>query len=634
MLYFSYFILAFNFVYFVGYLLKNYLLRITINNEFTASFITLILGLVGSGTITSLFYTHFASINIIFIFIGFYISYRTRQSKIVITPPSIRHLLLLNTTALLAGCIQFLFYGGFNMPVLMPIDVNNYAEICYGLSFGKENHYGILNTLELSNYKGNSPYHYFDLWINLFIFRLIPSVKTGYCLLFITYPLLLSTYLIGLISLMGTLFKSIYAKLFLGLLLFFIGPIDTEFTRKIFEPGHFLSVDTVIFENAGYFFNTLVLSYHGQKHLIFYLFVVLFIHLFQKKYFSFSYLILTASGVLNIGVFPGIAGGITLFFIFNLLQKTTKKKVLQDFLPSFIVIISVVLFYLIFSSKNNEQSMGIHQFGNQLNLKGEIVRIGLRILYPITWFLLILFPSWLLMIKKHSYKNQLFILSLFVLSSSLATRILFEGFDTPQFISYILPLINVVFIIAIFSFIKNCTNRNIKALGFTLVSCVIVININSTIFHTQTRREIEFSKIYSKNYINKVTNYLKTENQPKIGYYISENNLKTIEPIFWYIEQPNEFMLSNDYFYLFSLDRTNDSQQLTSYRNHFNNYLNTTHQNNIKDNDQLLLKFIKRNKIHFISTYINRKLPKIINENIDTIAIDSKSGNMFLQLRF
>jgi hypothetical protein len=93
-------------------------------------------------------------------------------------------------------------------------------------------------------------------------------------------------------------------------------------------------------------------------------------------------------------------------------------------------------------------------------------------------------------------------------------------------------------------------------------------------------------------------------------------------------------MLSNDYFYLFSLDRTNDSQQLTSYRNHFNNYLNTTHQNNIKDNDQLLLKFIKRNKIHFISTYINRKLPKIINENIDTIAIDSKSGNMFLQLRF
>ena len=52
-------------------------------------------------------------------------------------------------------------------------------------------------------------------------------------------------------------------------------------TTELFEVGNLFSIDTVIFENVGFFFNALPFSYHGQKHLTFYIFAILFLILFQ-----------------------------------------------------------------------------------------------------------------------------------------------------------------------------------------------------------------------------------------------------------------------------------------------------------------------------------------------------------------
>ena len=99
----------------------------------------------------------------------------------------------------------------------------------------------------------------------------------------------------------------------------------------------------------------------------------------------------------------------------------------------------------------------------------------------------------------------------------------------------------------------------------------------------------------------------------------------------WYTDMGNEFLIPNDYLNLFSLDVTTDTSKITAYRNHYLNYLKINRLN--IDSERNLVKFIRQNNIRYISSNRDRNLPKILEQKIDTIASDPKSGNIFFKLK-
>jgi hypothetical protein len=633
MIYLFYFIIAFNFTLFLGVFTLKKFTNFKFNNQLSSSFYGLVLGVLIIGFLTSIALTQFKTINTLMIIPILYLGLKPnifcnnsfKISKLIST----KHVLKLNLTVLVLLTIQLLFYGGFKSPVLLPIDVNNYTEICYGLSQGLENHYGALNILQIKQYQGSSPYHYFDLWINIFFYTILPKIKLGYSLLFITYPLLLSVFFLGILKLLQKLSFGIYFKFILSIFLLFVGPISLEFIKTIFEDGNLLSSNTVIFENSGYFFNTLPFSYHGQKHLIDYVLFLLFIFVFRAKKLTLSLLVLTLICIVNIGTYPAIFGGVILFFVFKYYTSDQRKSIINSFWMPIFILFSILLYYILFSSTNNEKGLEIHTFGEYLNYKGEISRIIFRVFYPIIWFVF-LYPLFLIIIKKREIaKSELFIFGVLLLAASLSTRILFQGFDSAQFLSYIFPLYNIGLILLIIKLLLIQKNRFVVLL---LVLSISIINIQATIFHTQTRREIQFSKIHSENYVNTVLKELKKYKTPSIGYYIHSKNIKLLDPMLWYTDMGNEFLIPNDYLNNFSLDFTTDTSKLKAYRNHFMNYA-TLNKLDVT-NEKTLLDFLKQNKIQYISSYSSRKLPNLFENKIDTIATDSKSGNIFLKLKF
>ncbi len=632
MIYFLYFIIAFNFTLFLGVFSLKKFTNYKFKSQLSVSFFGLVMGVLLIGFLTSITLTHFKTINSLMLIPLLYLGLKSnvfcvnsiKLSELI----SFKHLLKLNLSVLLVLTLQLLFYGGFHTPVLLPIDVNNYTEICYGLSEGFENHYGALNNLNIKQYQGSSPYHYFDLWINIFYYSILPNIKLGYSLLFITYPLLLSIYFLGILKLFQKLSFAIHFKVILSILLLFAGPLSLEILKTIFEEGRILSSNTVIFENSGYFFNTLPFSYHGQKHLIDYVLFLLFIFLFRANKLRYAYLILTIICIVNIGTYPAIFGGLILYSIYQFFISDQPKLVFKAFFVPFITLISILLFYLVFSSSNNEKGLEIHRFGEYLNYKGELSRVILRILYPSIWFIL-LFPLYIFIIKKRKLlKSQLVVFGVFILAASLSTRILFQGFDSAQFLSYLFPLYNIGLILLFIELLYLQKNNLILIIVMITIS---VINLQSTIFHTQTRREIQLSKIYTYNYVGKVLKELKTSKNPSIGYYIHPKNITLLDPMLWYTDMGNEFLIPNDYLNIFSLDFTTDTSKINAYRNHYMNY--ATLNKLVVSDEQTLLNFLKQNKILYISSFSSRKLPKLLENKIDTIAIDSKTGNVLFKLK-
>ena len=632
MIYFLYFIIAFNFTLFLGVFSLRKFTNFKFKSHLSVSFLGLVFGVLLIGFLTSITLTYFKTINSLMLIPLLYLGLKSNvfciNSIKLCELISFKHLLKLNLSVLLVLTIQLLFYGGFHTPVLLPIDVNNYTEICYGLSEGFENHYGALNNLNIKQYQGSSPYHYFDLWINIFFYAILPKIKLGYSLLFITYPLLLSIYFLGILKLFQKLSFPIHVKILFSLFLLFIGPLSIDLLKTIFEDGKLLSSNTAIFENSGYFFNTLPFSYHGQKHLIDYVLFLLFIFLFRANKLRYAYLILTIICIVNIGTYPAIFGGLILYSIYQFFTSDQPKLVFKAFFVPFVTLISILLFYLVFSSTNNEKGLEIHQFGEYLNYKGELSRVILRILYPSIWFIL-LFPLYIFIVKKRKLvKSQLVVFGVFILAASLATRILFQGFDSAQFLSYLFPLYNIGLILLFIELLYLQKNNLILII---LMITISVINLQSTIFHTQTRREIQLSKIYTNNYVEKVLNELKTKKKPSIGYYIHPKNITLLDPMLWYTDMGNEFLIPNDYLNLFSLDVTTDTSKITAYRNHYLNYLKINRLN--IDSERNLVKFIRQNNIRYISSNRDRNLPKILEQKIDTIASDPKSGNIFFKLK-
>ena len=636
-IYTVFFFIALNLIYFSGQLIASFFIfpeKISTH----LLFFKLILGLLPFILIPSLLYSHGNTAMIGLVIPIFFLLKLNPPSRFRWQKKPRYEIVKLNLIVLPVLVIQYLLFSHLGKWTLLPIDVNNYAEIIYHMKAGFESKYGALNSLFPSNVPQRTPYHYPELWLTTAFHTLFTQLKIGYTLIYITYPLLVSIYLVGIVS----LFKKYkwYLKVLLSLIFLFIGTIDTTSIRELFHKGNLLSSNTVIFENIGFFFNALPFSYHGQKHLTFYIVALLFFILLKKSSQQQAYLILAFTPLINIGLLPGIVGGLSIIITINYLKNKQLSTSLKNILPLVLVILFVLIYYKINGGYDIEKQTSINTLSSNLNLKGELIKIALKLIYAVIWLVIVYSIYALLVIRNKTiiYENKRIIhFTLACLIAGISTRPIIEGFNAAQFLTYLLPLLNVCIIILLIETIESKS----KWVVLSLITCTLLIaciNGTKTYFNCTTRREIKIEKLQGESFTKQVITLLSNYKEPKIAYLLNDQDVKNIQPGYWYGYYPCEFILTYDYFNLYSLNYPYYKYPKNSLSSRYTNW---NHQIYLLKNKKLnatlfnihIEKFIKNYHIQLIIRKSHATLPIGLKQYIKSDITDPISGDQLLLLK-
>lgn len=638
--YLFYFFLAINISFILGNFLFNFF-KLKTENLFVNIFLKLVLSTFFIIIVTSIFYTKFNTLQLgLLIPMTYFLRGKTFSFSFNFTMINLKELIILNSLSLPVIFFQFLFYSRWTDWVLLPSDVNYYSEISFFMKSGFEGKYAILNDLNISNIPKRVPYHYSELWLNVFFNSLFLGSKVGYCLMFVTYPLLYSIFFIGIFGIIFFYIKNYYLVFSIALVGLFLGPLDVPFLRHIFDVGNLFDVETVIFENVGFFFNSLIYSYYGQKHSLFYVLSVLFIILILLKKQNQAIVILSLSPIINIGLLPVVFGGSLCFLLISLNNKTFFFKTTNIF---YIVctVLFIVIFYSLNGSEDIENQMKINFFNSSLNYKGEILKVFFKILFSSVFFILIFFYFFLLLFSwKKSFTNRrlLFIL-IFVFSCvfvGIFTRPVLEGFNSAQFLTYILPMFNVVLILY-FSFIFSKSNRLKKTL-FLFFFMVIGLNNFSQIYsNSKSIKPIRIKELYSGNFVRYVNHFTVSNYKIKIGYFLNDIDYNSITPNAWYGYMPCEFLLNNDCFRIYSLnypykEYSKKDSTLSNFSNNHLKYMAPDFRFNLKYYEKNIVGIVKRYGIKVIIAKRGTTLPSSLLKIIKKKTVDTLSGDVFIEL--
>jgi len=634
LIYIIYFFISVNLLFFIGHLVSNFLNEESSNSTFEI-FKKLSFGLITILIFSALFWTKG---NTIFfgILIPLFFLLKNLKWKLYFVLPSRNQFIKLQFFGIPIILLQLLFFTQWGEWCLLPIDVNNHVELSHYFQYGIESKYAALNSLNVTNIPLRSPYHYADNWITTFLYSILPYTKIGYVMMYVVYPLLFTLYFVGINTILQlTKFKEYWVYL-LSLFLLFLGPIDLSITRNIFDVGGLLSCNTIIFENVGFFFNTLLFSYHGQKHIPFYILscwiVIEYIRTKDKHIIT----LLSIAPLINIGLAPATIGGVACFTIFQMLKQKKLIIPLKNSLPIIISTLFLIVFYKINGGYDIENQTRISIFNSTLNIRGEILKVIYKLSYSL-FFVLFIYLFMLFLITKETFnKNKyLYQILIFILLFGFFTRIIFEGFNTPQFLTYILPLLNVfcIFLICNQNFKRN--NIKIGVLGLLFLT-ICINNFYQTYFHTTTRREIRISKLHDKKFLDKIERELTNAKNVKIGYLLSKEDFVNIQPGFWYGYYPCEYLLTKDYLQFYSLNYPNYPYQSNSQKsndfspNHLRYFIPHTY--TYEQYDRYTANFINEKNIHYLVTKSTSKIPNEIQKKINDSIIDPKSGDKFYLL--
>lgn len=635
--YIIFFFIALNIVYFVGHSFSLFFTQ-SYKNSAQQIFLKLVLGIIPFMLLPALIYTKGNTIMLGFFIPLLYLLKKYQPKKIGIQKIEKKDFLKLNIIAFPVIFIQLLLFSRLGKWNLLPIDVNNYSEIIFHMKNGFESKYGALNSLFPLNVPKRTPYHYPELWLTASFTYIFPKLKIGYTLIYITYPLLVTIYLKGIISLF-TKFKFI-TQLGLSVTFLFIGVIDLNGFRELFQEGNLLASNTVIFENIGFFFNALPFSYHGQKHLTFYIVALLFFITLKNKNKEEAYIILAFTPILNIGLLPGVLGGLSFILTLDYIKNRKFLSSFKNVFPISLVVLLILLYYKLNGGYDIEKQTSINTLNSSLNIKGEIIKIILKFSYTIFW-ILIIYGIYLILFFKNkkgiSANKNILIFSLASVFIGVCTRPFIEGFNSAQFLTYLLPMINLS-LVFLFIYCIESENKWLSLTSIVLSIIVALINFNQTVIHCTTRREIAINKIHDGSFTYKVDSLLTTLQNPRIAYLLSDDDFKTIPPGFWYGYYPCEFLLTKDCFQFYSLNFPNNEYEKNSQlSNNFSpNHLRYIFPHNMSFENYLkeLPYFIKKTKINLLVTKTNTTIPTSIKPLISDSIIDTRTGDKIFILLY
>jgi hypothetical protein len=239
------------------------------------------------------------------------------------------------------------------------------------------------------------------------------------------------------------------------------------------------------------------------------------------------------------------------------------------------------------------------------------------------------------MFKKALIPNKKIILfTLACLIAGISTRPIIEGFNAAQFLTYLLPLVNLSIIILLIETIESKSKWVVVGL-ITFTVLIASINSTKTYFNCTTRREININKLQGKSFTKKAISLLSTYKEPKIAYLLNDKDVKNIQPGYWYGYYPCEFLLTYDYFNLYSLNYPYYKYPKNSLSSRYTNwnhqiYLLKNKVLNARQFEDHLNNFVKNYHIQIIILKSHTTLPLCLKQKIKTQITDPISGDQLL----
>jgi hypothetical protein len=490
--------------------------------------------------------------SIFFLFIPMYIFLLWKKHLIFSIPSkkeviyTFRHTLLIIPIVL----IQFLLH--FDLKVFTPFLPSDDILLYSGFSnsivqFGNENRYEALNFLYPQLFSGISPYHFYEIWFTSLIGH-ITGKSYSFILLLVVYPYLVWLTVLGISSVMEHVFKHMKIKHYIFLFLFlFIGPVYIRNYEFIFNDGNFF--ESTVFTITGFAKQTLPFSYYGQKHLPVYIFCIMsFLFLLKYNYKLFIIVGLFMS-VCAFGTIIGVFGAFCMLFIFENKMRQ-KENIMLICLTSIAFLLIIVVFKMGINNEISQKTLYLNDFLKHLNLKGEITRFATKIAAPLVWFSILYLPFIVitLIYKKNIFNNLVLkILALFLIFSFEIGSIslsLFQGMNSDQFLTNLLPIFNVIIIIALIHLLKIENTKNITRYFVIIISAINAFFLFS--FHQTQQNRID--ECYSSETMMQVTKQLKKEKtNPIIAYILHDSIVKKYPPLIWYPHKPGKVYFLKNY---------------------------------------------------------------------------------------
>jgi hypothetical protein len=366
----------------------------------------------------------------------------------------------------------------------------------------------------------------------------------------------------------------------------------------------------------------------------------LFFIILKKSTPKHVYLLLAFTPLINIGLLPGIVGGLTLILAIEFLKTKQLLPLLKNILPLTLVIFFVLIYYKINGGYDIEKQTSINTLSSGLNLKGELIKIVFKLSYAFCWLAIIYGVYLIVAIKNKSIireNKKIISFTLACLLAGISTRPIIEGFNAAQFLTYLLPLLNVCIIILLIQTMESKSKWGTSGI-ITLIVIIACINGTKTYFNCTTRREINIDKLQGNIFTQKAINILSSYKQPKIAYLLNDNDVKNIQPGYWYGYYPCEFLLTQDYFNLYSLNYPYQKYPKNSLSSRYTNwnhqiYLLKNKVLNARQFETHILNFITNYQIQIIILKSHATLPIGIKQKIKTQIKDPISGDQLLILK-
>jgi len=526
---YCYFVILFALIiyYFVGASIRYYFYKSAFKRNIPDVFINLLLGLVISITLYSVTLTYFKTINSFFIFflsIIVYVNIKKKSTVVSqVTKKKEIKLLRLILLVLMVSLTFFIFYalqitniydGTFTNQTLNS-DFNFYSKLSQYLTLGYENQNFANNFLFNSGI--TQPYHYFELWVNAFLFSIF---KVPPLLSFS----LLSTTLLSIIFYIGVL--SLYKKenlmsikiLIIVLCLCFISFNYSRLLVKLFPILNNLVLDL-----------RLVGITNTPKFIPISIFFVAYLFFHKRNEFLLSWICILSIPVVTSISAPAVFGGIIILLIYCFFKR--EKRYISA-LNIFTVISFILLYsyFVILNSEHDDVTINILDF----NFKLFFINIK--------WLLLVFFYSYLpyfllFIFSKRRIKisligNEYIVLYFGTLIIALIMAgISYNSFNSGQFFSNIaIPVTNIL---VIYFFLNNSFKKN--NLFFKIVAPALIITCIVASFMGRIAKTKDISSQYKEFVVKEIKNQKYSFANKKIflGYLQSKEFYQNKTPFQW-----------------------------------------------------------------------------------------------------
>jgi len=490
---------------------------------------------------------------------------------------------------------------------------------------GQENFLGNINNNILFE-GGTTPYHYFELYVNMLLSKIITvNFLWSYV---ISVSIVLLTLASSLLLPILNYFKkrADWKNYFYAVILLFISGI-------ILIPAEYV--------HEGYYSRNIVNQVTPRYILIYISFVLSSFFIFKKKYqlslYPLIFVQITSFVMIPVASFVIFIGG-SLLLAFKLVQK---KVFINILLVQFTSVISIFMFYKFTQIPKTYDALEFSYnsvidgiFNDYVNIIKYIIATNL---YTLQYYIAYLIPLSILIFilkkKKVKMTNVTYILFFFILiEGGILITSLLNGHHPEAFQPDYYSIVLGSNVLLLWLFVFTMTT---KIKGAKLLSAIIIIvcsfNFSNTVFNNFTvtydklnlKRGltndffIEFSKLINKKERNTIG---------FVGFLRNERALQFNKPVIWPIG--NTLLHYNPNINLESIDERITTTNHKSLKN--TNY--SIYSRSIKEDspENILKQFLLKNKIKYFIGVEKDKIGSYLLNNSIEIIMDKHSG-LFLR---